>query len=196
VGHLRKAAEGQFLLTRPEATGAAALAERAVALAHQIETDLGAVGKIIAAGTLGKGHLTLKLDPVAIATALDVPADALSDRLLTIARPFDLRRRGVETRIIAGEMIPAPDPVLQRTLAEAHLWAGLIRNGTPLIDVARKTGQSEPYIRNRIVLAFLAPKIQAAILDGKQPPDLSLAKLLREGIPVDWDEQQKLLGVA
>jgi site-specific DNA recombinase len=45
-------------------------------------------------------------------------------------------------------------------------------------------------------LAFLAPKIQAAILDGKQPPDLSLAKLLREGIPVDWDEQEKLFGVA
>ncbi|NJS39032.1 MAG: recombinase family protein [Rhodobacteraceae bacterium] len=196
AGHLRKAAEGQFLLTRPEAGGAAALAERASTTAHQVETDPGAVGKIIAAGTLAKGHLTLKLDPVAIATALDVPADALSDRLLTIASPLDLRRRGVETRIIAGEMIPAPDPILQRTLAEAHLWAGLIRSGTSLIDVARKTGQSEPYIRNRVALAFLAPKIQAAILDGKQQPDLSVAKLLRDGIPTDWAEQEKLFGVA
>ncbi|NJS40772.1 MAG: hypothetical protein HC783_19240 [Rhodobacteraceae bacterium] len=125
-----------------------------------------------------------------------MPADALSDRLLTIASPFDLRRRGVETRIIAGEMIPAPDPVLQRTLAEAHFWAGLIRSGTSLIDVARNTGQSEPYIRNRVVLAFLAPKLQAAILDGKQQPDLSVAKLLRDGIQTDWAEQEKLFGVA
>lgn len=106
-------------------------------------------------------------------------------RLLNIVSPFDLRRRGGEARIIGGEMIPSPDPVLQFTLAAARLWAGLIRSGTSLTYVARKTGQSEPCIRNQVVLAFRAPKIQAAILDGKQPPDLSLAKLFRDGIPTD-----------
>jgi site-specific DNA recombinase len=173
VAHLCKAAEGQFLLTRPEAMGAATLAGRAVALAHQIKTD-----------------------PFVVAKALDLPAEALSDRLLDIACPFDRRRRGVETRIIAGEMISAPDPVLQRSLAQVHLWAGLTRSGTSLTDVARKTGRSEPYIRNRVVLAFLAPRLQTAIRDGKQPPNLSLAKLLRKGIPTDSDKQEKLFGVA
>lgn len=86
---------------------------------------------------------------------------------------FAVRRRGVETRIIAGETSPAPDEVLQRTLAEAHLWARALRAGTSLTEVARETGRSEPYIRTRIPLAFLAPKIQAAILDGRQPADLS-----------------------
>jgi site-specific DNA recombinase len=77
-------------------------------------------------------------------------------------------------------------------LAEAHLWARLLRGGTSLTEVARKTGQPEPYIHSRIPLAFLAPKLQAAILDGRQPPDLSVAKLLRDGIPMDWTEQAQV----
>jgi hypothetical protein len=130
-----------------------------------------------------------------IAAALEVPKATLSGNLLQISCTFALRRRGVETRIIAGETIPAPDEVLQRTLAEAHIWAQALRRGTPLTEIARKTGRSEPYIRTRIPLAFLAPKLQAAILDGRQPVDLSVAALLRDGIPLDWTEQARLFEI-
>lgn len=102
----------------------------------------------------------------------------------------------METRIIAGETLPAPDEVLQRTLAEAHLWARALRAGTSLTEIARDTGHSGPHIRTRIPLAFLAPRVQAAILDGRQPPDLSVAQLIRDGIPVDWTEQTRLFGIA
>jgi site-specific DNA recombinase len=74
------------------------------------------------------------------------------------------------------------------TLAEAHLWALALRAGTSLIEIARVTGHSQPDIRMRIPLAFLAPNVQAAILDGQKPPDLSLAPLLRHGFPMDWAE--------
>ena len=84
---------------------------------------------------------------------------------------------------------------MQHALAEAHAWARDLRSGTSLTDIAKKTGRSEPYIRTRIPLAFLSPRIQAAILDGKQPEDLSVAKLLREGIPMDWTEQGRLFAV-
>ena len=86
--------------------------------------------------------------------------------------------------------------MLQRTLAEAHLWARDLRAGTSLIEIARKTGRSEPYIRTRIPLAFLAPKLQAAILDGRQPVDLSVARLIRDGIPMDWAEQARMFEIA
>ena len=33
-----------------------------------------------------------------------------------------------------------------------------------------------------------------AILDGRHSPDLSVARLLREGIPSDWAEQQRRFG--
>lgn len=92
--------------------------------------------------------------------------------------------------------LSAPDAVLQRTLAEAHNWARALRAGISLTEIARETGRSEPYIRTRIPLAFLAPKLQAAILDGRQPADLSLAKLVRDGIPMDWADQARLFGIA
>ncbi len=195
VAHLRRAASGHALLAHPDATGAADLMRCATDLADRLESDTARLGSLIASGSLAQGRLQLELAPGMIAAALEVPKATLSGNLLQISCTFALRRRGVETRIIAGETIPAPDEVLQRTLAEAHIWAQALRRGTPLTEIARKTGRSEPYIRTRIPLAFLAPKLQAAILDGRQPVDLSVAALLRDGIPLDWTEQARLFEI-
>jgi len=48
-----------------------------------------------------------------------------------------------------------------------------------------------PLIRTRIPLAFLAPKLQAAILDGRQPAQFPVARFIREDIPLDWTEQAR-----
>ncbi len=196
MAHLRRATAGHAILTEPDASGAAELARRATALADRIEADPSLIGSIFASGTLAPGQLQLQLDPAVISAALRFPAVALSDRILSFSCPFALRRRGVETRIIAGDTHPADDAVLQRTLAEAHLWVRALRSGTALTEIARETVRSEPYIRTRIPLAFLAPRLQAAILDGRQPVDLSVAQLLRDGIPMDWDDQARLFGIA
>jgi hypothetical protein len=195
VGHLRTAAIGHAVLAQPDASDAAELVRRATGLADRVEADPGLLGRIIASGTLSPSKLQLELDPGVIAAALDVPVAALSDRFLCFTCAFALRRRGVETRIIAGETVPAPDKILQRTLAEAHLWARALRAGTSLTEIARKTGRSEPYIRTRIPLAFLAPKLQAAILEGRQPVQLSVAQLIRDDIPMDWNEQVRLFQI-
>jgi DNA invertase Pin-like site-specific DNA recombinase len=192
VGHLRRAAAGHALLQHPEANGAAELMRRATVLADRVESDPALLAKMISSGTLNPGNLQLELDPGVIAAVLEVPVESLSDRLRRVSCAFVLRRRGVETRIIAGETVPAPDEVLQRTLAEAHLWTRALRRGTSLTAIARETGRSEPYIRTRIPLAFLAPKLQAAILDGRQPTHLSVAQLIRDDIPLDWTEQTRL----
>ncbi len=166
-----------------------------MAIADQIEADTGVLRKFVEAGTLSQGRLDLRLNAAALAAALQVSVDALSSEVTTVTEPFTLRRRGVETKIIAGEKVSAPDPVLQRSLAEAHLWAKELRKGKSLIEIARQTGRSEPYVRNRIPLAFLAPRLQAAILDGRQPADFSVAKLVRDGIPADWNEQARMFGI-
>lgn len=150
---------------------------------------------MIASGSLASGSIHLRLDPAIVSTALGVREDRLADRLLQISCPFTLRRRGVETRIIAGETIPSPDQVLQRTLAKSHVWARELRPGTSLIDIARMTGHSTPYLRMRIPLEFLAPRVQAAILDGRQPADLSVAQIVREDLSMDWGEQARLFGL-
>jgi site-specific DNA recombinase len=195
VAHLRKAAAGHALLSSPDASSADGLARRAGVLADRLDAGPALLGRVLASGTLGPGQLQLNLVAEEIASSLGLPVEALSPDLLAFAVPFALRRRGVETRIIAGEMLPRPDPVLQRTLVEAHGWARSLRAGTPLAEIAATTGHSEPYIRTRIPLAFLAPDLQSAILDGQQPATLSVAQLLREGIPMGWDAQARIFGI-
>ena len=134
------------------------------------------------------------LDRHVIASALEVEADDLAAEMLSIAAPFQIRRRGVETRIIAGEREPAPDQTLIQALAKAHRWMSDLKRGKPLSEIARLDGHSGSFIRLRAQLAFLSPRIQAAILDGAQPPGLSLEKIIRTGAPLDWSEQERIFG--
>jgi len=53
---------------------------------------------------------------------------------------------------------------------------------------------AESYIRTRAQLAFLSPEIQISILDRRQPTDLTLEKIIRKPIPIDWDVQARIYG--
>lgn len=48
------------------------------------------------------------------------------------------------------------------------------------------------YGRRLIGLAFLAPDLQQAILDGSQPADLTLEHLLAKPLPAEWAAQRQL----
>jgi site-specific DNA recombinase len=100
----------------------------------------------------------------------------------------------VEARLIAGQTAPAPDAALLRCLAQAHRWVAALRRGESLVDIARREKHSESYLRTRAPLAFLSPKIQAAILEGRQPAHLTLERLVRTPIPLDWHEQERVFG--
>jgi site-specific DNA recombinase len=54
--------------------------------------------------------------------------------------------------------------------------------------LAKETGFDERYISRIIPLAFLAPDITEAILEGRQHPDFSLETCVAE-IPLDWSRQ-------
>lgn len=50
-------------------------------------------------------------------------------------------------------------------------------------------------VTRTIRLAFLAPDIVRAILEGRHPPHLTAFHLKRlSGFPLSWDEQCKMLG--
>ena len=141
------------------------------------------------------GRLTVELAPGALATALAVSEASLAPNVLTVTAAFDLRRRGVEARIVAGEIMRQPDGVLVQRLAEAHHWVDQLRAGIPLSRISSQSGRSDAYIRTRAQLAFLSPAIQEVILEGTQPPELCLARILRTGVPLDWAEQERAFNI-
>jgi hypothetical protein len=71
-----------------------------------------------------------------------------------------------------------------------------LRGGKPLGEIAAATPHSESYIRTRAQLAYLAPTIQGAILDGRQPAGLTLERIIRKPLPLDWDAQATVYGFA
>jgi len=195
VQHLKAAAEAHRVLNRPDAVGGAAVTNSIQAQVGKIQEDTGSLlGTLIDTGTLQRGRIDLTLNDAPLAEALGVAASDLAPSLLHISAPFDLRRRGVEAKIIAGEPKPQPDSHLRAMLIRAHGWARELKSGTQLSDIARRENVPGSFIRNRTQLAFLSPRIQAAILDGTQPAELSLKRLVSVTLPIDWRDQEQMFG--
>ncbi len=62
--------------------------------------------------------------------------------------------------------------------------------GMPLVENA----PGSPYDNRIQRLAFLAPDIQRAIIEGRQPIGLNLERLVKTNLPLSWIEQREALG--
>ena len=86
--------------------------------------------------------------------------------------------------------------MLVRALKVGH--AALKTAGLPLEAkteaLIEGTAPPNAHDRKLCLLAFLAPDIQSAILDGRQPANLTLEQLTSEDLPLDWAAQRRALG--
>jgi hypothetical protein len=121
------------------------------------------------------------------------------ETLILVDVPARLCVRGGRTRIVRAQKesatLPKVDPALVRGLRQAHALAaeaGVHPKRRSPATQAR--APDNPYRRKLAPLAFLAPSIQRAILDGRQPAGLSLHHLLDADLPLVWDDQARLLG--
>ena len=63
-----------------------------------------------------------------------------------------------------------------------------------LKEIAAEEGISSSYVTRLLRLAFLAPEIVTAILNGKHPPQLTANRLMDDTrLPLDWIAQRELL---
>jgi hypothetical protein len=92
-------------------------------------------------------------------------------------------------------MTRKPDPALQQALARAHAWLSDLKAGRSLAEIARAGNHSESYVRTRLPLALLSPRIQQAILQGTQPAHLSVDAILRMDLPTAWQDQEQRVGL-
>lgn len=121
--------------------------------------------------------------------------------LPVITVPGKLKLRGGNTMMVApgGNATvnrPRPDQALIAGLRRAH--AELRRHNGHLRksdgNLAEAKGIDDPYLRRLASLAFLAPDIQRAILDGRHPTGLKLQQLVIQEIPLDWQAQRIAFG--
>jgi hypothetical protein len=119
---------------------------------------------------------------------------------LTLRVPVRLKLCSGEMRLVippgqGQELRPRPNATLIKALARAHRWKErLFSGGAPSTSaIAKEEGVTERYVSRIMRLAFLAPDIVEAILDGYQPVDLELERLIK-GIPLVWEEQRRVFG--
>ena len=114
--------------------------------------------------------------------------------------PLVRRRSGRDTRLLVdGSEATQADPALVRMLVRAReLKTKLLQSGkASLNETSRSAGISRSYLTRLARLAFLAPDIVCAIPDGRQPAQLTAARLSRiTHLPLDWSEQRKMVGLA
>lgn len=145
-------------------------------------------------------RITITLDDRTVRKRLEIDGDENpGDIIIEVAVAF--RRRGVETRLVLETPArPAtPDDKLIALVVQAHRWFDDIKTGTiaSLKEVAKHDDCDAGDVSRILPLAFLAPDIVEAILDGHQPPELTAARLKRmRDLPLDWVRQRRHLRIA
>jgi hypothetical protein len=111
-----------------------------------------------------------------------------------------VKRCGGEMRLVfppdhPGQAPSVPASSLLKALARGRQWYEWIVAGEVLGQraIAQRLGLNERYVGKVLECAFLAPDIVEAILDGRQPPDLTFKKLTHR-LPRSWIEQRRQLG--
>lgn len=96
-------------------------------------------------------------------------------------------------KVLVGQKIkpnPRKDTNLIHILAQVYKWHQDILEGKMLKEIAQQEQKTEQYVRRILELSFLSPKIVRAILNGTQPADCTLKRLLSIHTS-NWREQEE-----
>jgi hypothetical protein len=112
---------------------------------------------------------------------------------VTLHVPFRVVKRGgrKEIRLPPDACSrPQTDSTLVKALARAFRWKRMLEAGAfaTIAELAERERIAPSYMSRVLRLTLLAPDIVEAILDGRQGPQVTLARLL-EGFPMEWEGQ-------
>jgi site-specific DNA recombinase len=151
-------------------------------------------------------QIDIRFRPSRLSALLDAAATPLlgatDDETEILPVPVRLRRAGREIRMVIDGTDPfaaKPDARLIKLLLRARRFNATLAQseGIPFAVLAQREGVSRSYFTRLVRLSYLAPDITQAILDGRQPRDLTAEKLLEHSrLPLAWHDQRTLLGFA
>lgn len=121
------------------------------------------------------------------------PRSPYDTTLRPLIIPFHLTTRTGRNEIVPGDAKRSRrDPVLIRALKQAKMRLGRDEAGQPVLGAAPDMIRARRMLR----LAFLAPDLQRAILEGRHPREITLARLIDTDIPLLWSEQRSLFATS
>ena len=93
-------------------------------------------------------------------------------------------------------MKPESRDALLGAIAKARRWIEDLRLGRvdSFAEIAEREAQGERHIRLLAPLAFVSPRIVAAIVEGAAPTDLTVTGLAK-ALPYSWAEQEQRVGL-
>lgn len=166
-----------------------------------IETQRSALIDIIQRITISPKVLTLDIRKATLLPGCVWPQKVKSeDDTITLNYPLQMKRRGIETKlIIGGVTLGQPDPELIKLIAKTRDWYEGLKTGRfkSIKNIAANEKMDDGDVSRSLSLAFLAPSIIHDIIAGKQPVDLTSRGLSRiaNRLPLDWAEQRSFLGM-
>jgi len=117
---------------------------------------------------------------------------------VTLHVPFRVVKRGGRKEMQLPEGAAQPrrtDNTLVKALARAFRWKRMLESSefATIAELAEREGIAPSYMTRVLRLTLLAPDIVEVILDGRQDPEVTLARML-EPFPVAWSDQPGHIG--
>ncbi len=204
--------QGRAVRPDPNAIRRVAAAEVEEILEQELNRRIGADGARLGdlIGYVQRVHLESDAIRIAFIRA-KTPRRALADTeiddresgLAWATLPIRCKLRGGRTLIegpggSAAALRARRDPTLIKGLQQAHRIVAEMgwRPDGRLEDGHEASSPTSAYERKLCRLAFLAPDIQKQILQGRQPRDLTLQRLINAQIPTTWPAQRVAFGFA
>jgi hypothetical protein len=113
---------------------------------------------------------------------------------VTVHIPFRLVKRGGRKEMQMPDGASSQrkiDNTLVKALARAFRWKRMLESGdfATIAELAQREGIAPSYMTRVMRLTLLAPEIVEVIMDGRQQPKVTLARLMSY-FPVDWEAQR------
>lgn len=164
-------------------------------LLQRIEIHSGSVHLIVIASAIFAKHADLDQEIVELGKRMAPGERARLDpndmTLLRVILPIRLKIRGGRTWIVTPEGSPTSAKAkADRPLIKALQTAHRLADDIAVKDAAPTSAYDRLVCRN----AYLAPDIQRAILEGRQPPGFNLESLVHGDIPLSWAQQRLAFG--
>ena len=181
--------------------GAAATADELMDGSPDRQREL--LSALLHRATLHADSIRIEIKRSGLAGLLGNPgagAGESSEGLFELIVPIQLKRRGVETKLVmkaTGDRSSPPDAKLITLLADALRWIDDLAKGRAVSvrGLARQNDRDAGEVSRTLPLAFLAPDIVEAVIEGRQPIGLTPRQLNRiENLPHQWIDQRRRLG--